>query len=42
MSEELAYSIHLSSEKNKTVKAKEIAKSNPSGEAIYHKINKKT
>ena len=30
MSEELAYSIHLGSDKNKTAKAKEIAKDNPS------------
>lgn len=30
MSEELAYSIHLGSDKNKTTKAKEIAKNNPS------------
>ena len=35
MSEELAYSIHLGSDKNKTVKAKEIAKNNPSGEKTY-------
>lgn len=32
MSEELAYSIHLGSDKNKTAKAKQTAKSNPSGE----------
>ncbi len=30
MSDELAYSIHLGSDKNKTTKAKEIAKNNPS------------
>ena len=30
MSEELAYSIHLGSDKNRTTKAKEIAKNNPS------------
>ena len=35
MSEELAYSIHLGSDKNKTVKAKEIAKNNPSGETSF-------
>ena len=35
MSEELAYSIHLGSDKNKTVKAKEIAKNNPSGKTSF-------
>ena len=35
MNEELAYSIHLGSDKNKTAKAKEIAKSNPSGETSF-------
>ena len=35
MSEELAYSIHLGSDKNKTVKAKEIAKNNPSAETSF-------
>lgn len=35
MSEELAYSIHLSSDKNKTAKAKEVAKNNPSGETSF-------
>mgnify|MGYP004465071351 CR=1 FL=1 len=35
MSEELAYSIHLGSNKNKTTKAKEIAKSNSSGETSF-------
>ena len=30
MEQELAYSIHLGSDKNKTTKAKEIAKNNPS------------
>ena len=35
MSEELAYSIHLGSDKNKTIKAKEIAKNNPSGETSF-------
>ena len=35
MSEELAYSIHLGSDKNKTAKAKEIAKNNPSGETSF-------
>ena len=30
MNEELAYSIHLGSDKNRTLKAKEIAKNNPS------------
>lgn len=35
MSEELAYSIHLGSDKNKTTKAKEIAKSNSSGETSF-------
>ena len=35
MSEELAYSIHLGSDKNKTAKAKEIAKDNPSGETSF-------
>lgn len=35
MSEELAYSIHLGSDKNKTVKAKEVAKNNPSGETSF-------
>lgn len=30
MNEELAYSIHLGSDKNRTNKAKEIAKTNPS------------
>ena len=35
MNEELAYSIHLGSDKNKTAKAKENAKSNPSGETSF-------
>ena len=35
MSDELAYSIHLGSDKNKTAKAKEIAKDNPSGETSF-------
>ena len=35
MSEELAYSIHLGSDKNKTAKAKEVAKNNPSGETSF-------
>ena len=35
MNEELAYSIHLGSDKNKTAKAKEIAKSNPSRETSF-------
>ena len=35
MSEELAYSIHLSSDKNKTTKAKKVAKNNPSGETSF-------
>ena len=35
MSEELAYSIHLGSDKNKTAKAKEIAKNNSSGETSF-------
>ena len=35
MNEELAYSIHLGSDKNKTAKAKEIAKNNPSGETSF-------
>ena len=35
MSEELAYSIHLGSDKNKTTKAKKVAKSNPSGETSF-------
>ena len=35
MSEELAYSIHLGSDKNKTVKAKQTAKNNPSGETSF-------
>lgn len=35
MSEELASSIHLGSDKNKTVKAKEVAKNNPSGETSF-------
>ena len=35
MNEELAYSIHLGSDKNKTAKAKKIAKNNPSGETSF-------
>lgn len=35
MSKELAYSIHLASDKNKTTKAKEIAKNNLSGEISF-------
>ena len=35
MSEELAYSIHLGSDKNKTTKAKEIAKNNQSGSTSF-------
>ena len=35
MSEELAYSIHLGSDKNKTAKAKKVAKNNPSGETSF-------
>lgn len=35
MSEELAYSIHLGSDKNKTAKAKHTAKNNPSGETSF-------
>lgn len=35
MSEELAYSIHLGSDKNKTAKAKQTAKNNPSGETSF-------
>ena len=35
MSEELAYSIHLGSDKNKTAKAKEVAKNNSSGETSF-------
>ncbi len=35
MNEELAYSIHLGSDKNKTAKAKEVAKNNPSGETSF-------
>ena len=35
MSEELAYSIHLGSEKNKTNKAKKVAKNNPFGETSF-------
>ncbi len=35
MSEELAYSIHLGSDKNKTNKAKKVAKNNPSGETSF-------
>ena len=35
MSEELAYSIHLGSDKNKTTKAKEIAKNNPDIEFVW-------
>ena len=35
MSEELAYSIHLGSDKNRTTKAKEIAKNNSSGETSF-------
>ncbi len=35
MSEELAYSIHLGSDKNKTTKAKKVAKNNPSGETSF-------
>ena len=42
MSEELAYSIHLGSDKNKTAKAKEIAKNNPSGETSLPDENKQT
>lgn len=33
--EELSYSIHLGSDKNRTNKAKEIAKTNPSGETSF-------
>ena len=35
MNEELAYSIHLGSDKNRTNKAKEIAKNNPSGTTSF-------
>ena len=35
MSEELAYSIHLGSDKNKTAKAKQTAKNNPSGKTSF-------
>lgn len=35
MNEELAYSIHLGSDKNRTNKAKEITKSNPSGTTSF-------
>ncbi len=35
MSEELAYSIHLGSDKNRTTKAKKVAKNNPSGETSF-------
>ena len=35
MSEELAYSIHLGSDKNRTTKAKETAKNNSSGETSF-------
>ena len=35
MSEELAYSIHLGSDKNRTTKAKEVAKNNSSGETSF-------
>ena len=35
MSEELAYSIHLGSDKNKTAKAKKVAENNPSGETSF-------
>ena len=35
MSEELAYSIHLGSDKNKTTKAKKVAKNNSSGETSF-------
>lgn len=35
MGEELAYSIHLGSDKNKTAKAKQTAKNNPSGETSF-------
>ena len=35
MNEELAYSIHLGSDKNRTTKAKEIAKNNPSGATSF-------
>jgi len=35
MNEELAYSIHLGSDKNRTNKAKEIAKTNPSGTTLF-------
>ena len=35
MQEELAYSIHLGSDKNKTNKAKEVAKNNPSGTTSF-------
>ena len=35
MNEELAYSIHLGSDKNRTIKAKEIAKTNPSGTTSF-------
>ena len=35
MSEELAYSIHLGSDKNKTAKARQTAKNNPSGKTSF-------
>lgn len=35
MSEELAYSIHLGSDKNKTTKARQTAKNNPSGKTSF-------
>ena len=35
MVEELAYSIHLGTDRNKSAKAKEIAKTNPSGETSF-------
>lgn len=35
MSAQLAYSIHLGSDKNRTTKAKGIAKSNPSGATSF-------
>lgn len=37
MNEELAYSIHLGSDKNRTNKAKEIAKTNASGTTSFFK-----
>ena len=39
MNEELAYSIHLGSDKNRTNKAKEIAKTNPSETTSFSKYN---